>query len=140
MREVKDRNEQFENITAIRKSAEEAGIPIISIDTKKKELCGNFKRSGKALSNGTLKAFDHDFATFGNGTVVPHGIYDVTRNVGYMTMGVSHDTSKFVCDNILKGFGTSTSRSITRMHKPLPSCVTVEVRTPVPTGWSNKTL
>lgn len=100
MREVKDRNEQFENITAIRKSAEEAGIPIISIDTKKKELCGNFKRSGKALSNGTLKAFDHDFATFGNGTVVPHGIYDVTRNVGYMTMGVSHDTSKFVCDNI----------------------------------------
>lgn len=100
MREVKYRNEQFENITAIRKSAEEVGIPIISIDTKKKELCGNFKRSGKSLSNGTLKAFDHDFATFSNGTVVPHGIYDVTRNVGYMTMGVSHDTSKFVCDNI----------------------------------------
>ena len=100
MREVEDRNEQFENIAAIRKSAAEIGIPIISIDTKKKELTGNFKRSGKALSNGTLKAFDHDFATFSNGTVVPHGIYDVTRNVGYMTMGVSHDTSKFVCDNI----------------------------------------
>lgn len=100
MRDVKDRNEQFENIASTRKSLEEVGIPIISVDTKKKELLGNFKRDGKALSNGTLKSFDHDFATFGNGTVVPHGIYDVTRNVGYMTMGVSHDTSKFVCDNI----------------------------------------
>ena len=100
MRDVKDRNEQFENIASTRKSLEEVGIPIISIDTKKKELLGNFKRDGKALSNGTLEAFDHDFATFGNGTVVPHGIYDITRNVGYMTMGISHDTSKFVCDNI----------------------------------------
>ena len=100
MRDVKDRNEQFENIASVRESLEKVGIPIISVDTKKKELLGNFKRDGKALSNGTLKSFDHDFATFGNGTVVPHGIYDVRRNVGYMTMGVSHDTSKFVCDNI----------------------------------------
>lgn len=100
MRDVKDRNEQFEKITSVRESLKEVGIPIISVDTKKKELLGNFKRDGKALSNGTLKSFDHDFATFGNGTMVPHGIYDVTRNVGYMTMGVSHDTSKFVCDNI----------------------------------------
>lgn len=100
MRDVKDRNEQFEKIASIRESLKEVGIPIISVDTKKKELLGNFKRDGKALSNGTLKSFDHDFATFGNGTVVPHGIYDVRRNVGYMTMGVSHDTSKFVCDNI----------------------------------------
>jgi len=100
MRDVKDRNEQFENIVATRKSLEEVGIPVISIDTKKKELTGNFKRPGKVLSKGALKAFDHDFATFGNGMVVPHGIYDVTRNVGYMTMGVSHDTSQFVCDNI----------------------------------------
>ena len=100
MRDVKDRNEQFENIASTRKSLEEVGIPIISVDTKKKELLGNFKRDGKALSNGTLKSFDHDFATFGNGTVVPHGIYDVAKNIGYMTMGISHDTSKFVCDNI----------------------------------------
>ena len=100
MREVKDRNEQFENIAATRKSLEEIGIPIISIDTKKKELLGNFKRPGKALSNGELKSYDHDFGTFSNGMLVPHGIYDVTRNVGYMTMGMSHDTSKFVCDNI----------------------------------------
>ena len=100
MRDVKDRNEQFENIASVRRSLEEAGIPVISIDTKKKELLGNFKRPGKALSNGSLKSYDHDFGTFSNGTLVPHGIYDVTKNVGYMTMGISHDTSEFACENI----------------------------------------
>ena len=102
MKEVKNRDEQFQRIASIREEAEAAGIPIISIDTKKKEMLGNFKREGKALSNGPLFAFDHDFSTFSDGQIVPHGIYDVTQNVGYMTLGISHDTSKFVCDNIAR--------------------------------------
>ena len=88
--------------SSIREEAEVAGLPIISIETKKKEMLGNFKREGKALSNGPLKSLDHDFSTFSDGQIVPHGIYDVTRNVGYMTLGISHDTSKFVCDNIAR--------------------------------------
>lgn len=76
------------------------GLPIISIDTKKKEMLGNFKWNGKTLSNGCLEAFGHNFSTFSDGMIVPHGIYDVTKNVGYMTMGICHDTSRFVCDNI----------------------------------------
>ena len=100
MKEVKYRNEQFERIAFIRDEANALGIPIISIDTKKKEMIGNFKREGKALSNGPLKSLDHDFATFSNCQIVPHGIYDVTKNVGYVTLGTSHDTSEFVCDNI----------------------------------------
>lgn len=102
MKDVKDRNEQFEQITAIREEASSAGLPIVSIDTKKKEMLGNFKREGKALSNGPLKSLDHDFSTFSDGQIVPHGIYDVTRNVGYMALGISHDTSRFVCDNIAR--------------------------------------
>lgn len=102
MKDVKDRNEQFEKISSICKEATSVGLPIVSIDTKKKEMLGNFKREGKALSNGPLKSLDHDFATFSDGQIVPHGIYDVTRNVGYMTLGISHDTSKFVCDNIAR--------------------------------------
>lgn len=102
MKDVKDRNEQFEQITAIREEASSAGLPIVSIDTKKKEMLGNFKREGKALSNGPLKSLDHDFSTFSDGQIVPHGIYDVTRNVGYMALGISHDTSGFVCDNIAR--------------------------------------
>lgn len=100
LKEVKNRDEQFGRIASIREEAEAIGLPIISIDTKKKEMPGNFKRDGKALSNGTLRAFDHDFSTFSDGQIVPHGIYDVAKNVGYMTMGISHDTSRFVCDNI----------------------------------------
>ena len=102
MKEVKNRDEQFQRISSIREEAEAVGLPIISIDTKKKEMLGNFKREGKALSNGPLKSLDHDFSTFSDGQIVPHGIYDVTRNVGYMTLGISHDTSRFVCDNIAR--------------------------------------
>ena len=102
MKDVKDRNEQFEQITAICEEASSVGLPIVSIDTKKKEMLGNFKREGKALSNGPLKSLDHDFSTFSDGQIVPHGIYDVTRNVGHMALGISHDTSRFVCDNIAR--------------------------------------
>ena len=102
MKEVKNRDEQFLRISSIRKEAEAVGLHVISIDTKKKEMLGNFKREGKALSNGPLKSLDHDFSTFSDGQIVPHGIYDVTRNVGYMTLGISHDTSNFVCDNIAR--------------------------------------
>ena len=102
MKDVKDRNEQFERITAICEEASSVGLPIVSIDTKKKEMLGNFKREGKTLPNGPLKSLDHDFSTFSYGQIVPHGIYGVTRNVGHMTLGISHDTSRFVCDNIAR--------------------------------------
>ena len=100
MKDVKDRNAQFLNIADIRERASAIGLPIISIDTKRKELIGNFKRDGKVLALGQPKSVDHDFGTFSDDQIDPHGIYDVTKNVGYMTIGTSHDTSKFVCDNI----------------------------------------
>ena len=102
MKDIKNRDEQFQRISSIREEAETVGLPVVSIDTKKKEMLGNFKREGKAFSNGQPLAYDHDFSTFSDGQIVPHGIYDVTRNVGYMTLGISHDTSKFVCDNIAR--------------------------------------
>lgn len=99
MGEVKDRNEQSGVLHPSQRSGG-IGLPVISIDTKKKEIPGNFKRGGKALSNGRLRSLEHDFPSFSDGLIVPHGIYDVTKNIGYMTLGTSHDTSKFVCDNI----------------------------------------
>ena len=100
MRKVEGRNEQFGKISMVKQACVASGIPIISIDTKKKELVGNFKRQGTVLCTAAPKAFDHDFATFSDGTIVPHGIYDIARNTGYLTIGTSHDTSEFVCDNI----------------------------------------
>lgn len=74
LKEVKDRNAQFEKIERVRSECVTNGIPIFSIDTKKKEMIGNFKRQGTVSCKGRPKSYDHDFKTFSGGTVVPHGI------------------------------------------------------------------
>lgn len=101
LKDVKDRNAQFKKIQEIRSECETYGIPIFSIDTKKKEMIGNFKRQGTVSCKGKPKAYDHDFKSFSDGIIVPHGIYDVGANTGYLTLGVSHDTAEFVCDNFI---------------------------------------
>ena len=100
LREVEDRDAQFVKIGMAKDTCIEAGIPIISVDTKKKEMIGNFKRDGQVYCTSSPETSDHDFETFSEGTIVPHGIYDIARNTGYLSIGTSHDTSKFVCDNI----------------------------------------
>lgn len=122
MKDVKDRDAQFKNISAIKTACEEVGLPLISIDTKKKELIGNFKRNGKVLSKGQPKSLDHDFATFSDGQIVPHGIYDVAKNVGYMTIGTSHDTSKFVCDNISRVWKEHLQEQYGKAHTLVIMC------------------
>lgn len=101
LKDVKDRNAQFKKIQEIRSECETYGIPIFSIDTKKKEMIGNFKRQGTVSCKGKPKAYDHDFKSFSDGIIVPYGIYDVGANTGYLTLGVSHDTAEFVCDNFI---------------------------------------
>ena len=71
-----DRNAQFENIARLKKKYLKLGLPVISIDTKKKELMGNFYRDGVIDAQETIKTNDHDFGSAGAGTVIPHGIYD----------------------------------------------------------------
>lgn len=102
LKNVKDRNAQFEKIHKIRSECEANDIPIFSIDTKKKEMIGNFKRQGTVSCKGQPKANDHDFKNFSDGTIVPHGIYDVGANTGYLTLGTSHDTAEFVRDNFIQ--------------------------------------
>lgn len=100
MKECVNRDAQFRIIEDVRCKVTKIGLPIISIDTKKKELLGNFRRNGTTYSLGHPKAFDHDFPIFAEKQIIPHGIYDVSKNIGYLTIGTSHDTSEFVCDNI----------------------------------------
>ena len=101
LKEVEGRNEQFERIATYRQSFKQNGLPILSIDTKKKEMLGNFSRPGTAYATGQRRANDHDFLSSSGGQIVPHGIYDVCDNTGYLTLGLSKDTSAFVCDNLL---------------------------------------
>lgn len=100
MKEVEQRNEQFEKIGCYRSAFTERNLPVLSIDTKKKEMLGSFHRAGQCYSTATRRVNDHDFSSFSQGRVVPHGIYDVNANRGYMTLGTSSDTSEFVCDNL----------------------------------------
>jgi len=100
MKHVKFRNEQFENIVRLRDVYIAEGNPVISMDTKKKEYLGNFYRAGHLYTTGELQVYDHDFNSQAEGIVIPHGIYDVQRNTGYINLGTSHDTSEFACDCI----------------------------------------
>ena len=71
------------------------GNPILSIDTKKKELIGNFFREGHAYTQKVVETLDHDFPVPGQRRgLYPHGLYDLQRNHGHLNVGTSHDTSR----------------------------------------------
>jgi len=95
-----DRNAQFENIARLKKEYLNAGLPVISMDTKKKELLGNFYRDGKIDTQETIETNDHDFGSAGSGVAIPHGLYDVGKNQGFVHLNTSHDTSELACDSI----------------------------------------
>ncbi|MDQ3421552.1 MAG: ISAzo13 family transposase [Acidobacteriota bacterium] len=95
-----NRNAQFENIARLKKKYLKARLPVLSMDTKKKELLGNFFRDGTIDTQETIETNDHDFGSAAVGKVIPHGLYDVGKNKGYIHLNVSHDTSELACDSI----------------------------------------
>jgi hypothetical protein len=95
-----DRNAQFEKIAELRQTYQAAGDPVISIDTKKKELLGNFHRSGTTFTQQTVETNDHDFGIAGQGKLIPHGIFDMTNGHAHINLNTSHDTSELCCDSI----------------------------------------
>jgi hypothetical protein len=111
MKGCKGRNEQFEKINKLKEEYSNSENPVISIDSKK-EVIGSFYRDGKVHCTQTVKVYDHDFNTFSDGVVIPHGIYDLKRNEGYITLGTSKDTSEFVV-TALKTGGKTTVRKTT---------------------------
>jgi len=95
-----NRNAQFERIAELRTLYEAKGNPVVSVDTKKKELIGNLFREGKIYTTETVEVFDHDFPSLAEGVAIPHAIYDISHNEGYVIIGTSRDTSEFACDSI----------------------------------------
>ena len=89
------RNEQFEYIAAQRETFTAAGWPIVSVDTKKKELIGNFRNAGRSWGHEAEAVNVHDFPQDALGRAVPYGIYDLTRNRGLVCVGQSGDTPRF---------------------------------------------
>jgi hypothetical protein len=95
-----ERDEQFNYIAAKRKEFTAAGLPIISVDTKKKELVGNFGRSGKTWSKEAEEVYEYDFTSLAVCRAVLYGIYDPVRNRGYVVVGTSANTPEFAVDAI----------------------------------------
>ena len=92
MGESADRDTQFKKIAQLRTRYLKAGLPVVSIDAKKREILGDYVRPGHVLSTAPLRGWDHDFPQKRLGVVIPHGLYDVGRNEGYVHLGTSHDT------------------------------------------------
>lgn len=92
-----DRNAQFEHINAKVIAAQAAGQPVISVDTKKKELVGNYKNGGSDYrpKGDPRRVKVHDFEDKELGKVVPYGVYDVAANTGFVSVGITADTAEF---------------------------------------------
>ena len=97
-----DRNAQFEHINARVIAAQAAGQPVISVDTKKKELVGNYKNGGSDYrpKGQPTRVKVHDFVDKEKGKVAPCGVYDVTANTGFVSVGITADTAEFAVQSI----------------------------------------
>lgn len=97
-----DRDAQFQYINAKAQEFIDANEPVISTDTKKKELVGNFKNNGAEYrpSGDARKVLDHDFPLPDLGKVAPYGVYLVNNNAGFVNLGTDHDTSAFAVESI----------------------------------------
>jgi hypothetical protein len=92
-----DRDPQFRYINSLTSMFAAAGLPVVSIDTKKKELAGNFANGGRewAPAGQAPRVFDHDFPSWAEGRAIPYGVYDPAGNEGFVSAGTDHDTPAF---------------------------------------------
>jgi len=96
-----DRDKQFGIIKGLREEYMAAGDPIISVDTKKKELIGLFKNAGRTWCRDYKKVKDHDFRSEAKGVAAPYGIFDPQKNFGVLVVGESADTPEFAVNSII---------------------------------------
>jgi len=119
-----DRNAQFEFINGKAKEYIEAGEPVISVDTKKKEKIGNFRNPGQEYrgNKDPRKVLDHDFPIKELGKIAPYGIYNLNHNTGFVNVGTSHDTAEFAVESISRWWGVVGKRTFPKATKLLITC------------------
>jgi hypothetical protein len=104
------RDQQFGWLNHQRQEFIQSGYPIISVDTKKKELVGSFKNDGRVWSRQPTLVQDHDFPSQAQGRAIPYGIYDLQANRGMVVVGTSHDTPFFAVEAICQWWRREGSR------------------------------
>jgi len=118
IKSVPERDLQFQIIEKRRKEFAAKGAPSISVDTKKRELVGPFKNPGTIWTREAIPVYDHDFPSSAEGVAIPYGVYDVQRNLGYIFVGTSKDTSEFAVNSIGTWWGRHGCKQY-RGHKEL---------------------
>jgi hypothetical protein len=109
-RQDPDRDQQMRYLARQRRAFLKAEKPVISVDSKKKELIGNFKNAGRTWRRDTRSVLATDFPSDADGKAVPYGVYDVARNCGLVGVGVSHETAKFAV-NVIRRWWQSEGRA-----------------------------
>ena len=117
-----DRDRQFKYINQVKKLFLSSGYPVISVDTKKKELIGNFYQNGRIWKKEAELVNSHDFPQDAIAKAVPYGIYDLCHNQGYVYVGTSADTSEFAVDAINWWWSHPERRRFEREDKLLILC------------------
>jgi hypothetical protein len=116
--ESPQRNEQFEYISHQREQYAREGQPIISVDTKKKELVGQFKNAGRSWELKPVEVNDHDFRSQAMGMAVPYGIYELLLNRGTVYVGTNTDTAELATDAIAQWW-RAAGKDYTGKHRLL---------------------
>ena len=93
-----ERDKQFRYISKMRDSFARRGEPVMSVDSKKRELVGNFKNAGVAWKREAMETLDHDFPSDAQGVAIPYGLYDTGSNRGFVVVGTSRETPAFAVD------------------------------------------
>ena len=113
------RDQQFQHISSLRARFQRQGLPVISVDSKKRELIGNFKNSGVKWDRSPVRVNDHDFRSDASGVGISYGIYDTPNNRGTVCVGISHDTPAFAAHSIATWWKREGSRRHSRAPKLL---------------------
>jgi hypothetical protein len=90
-----DRDRQMKYVARQRRVYQQAGFPVISVDAKQRELIGNFKNPGQTWRQKPVMVSESDYPSEADGVAIPYGIYDLTRNEGFVVVGTSHQTPEF---------------------------------------------
>jgi hypothetical protein len=98
------RDQQFQPICSLRNRFQRQGLPIISVDSKKREMIGNFKNGGAKWDRTPVLVNDHDFLSDASGVGISYGIYEPPRNRGTVCVGISHDTPAFAAQYLFTAF------------------------------------
>jgi hypothetical protein len=109
-----DRDQQFRYIGRLRETFEQQRCPVISVDSKKKEMVGQFKNPGVVWAQEAMPVNDHDFRSMARGIAIPYGVYDTAANRGSVFIGTSYDTPAFAVDCIERWWRTEGKKRYPR--------------------------